>query len=339
MALCTVRLRRAAVMEAEYIDSKLACRTQADPATTRPRLSTYQVENLNKTYHRYEAAIENRLFRTLKHFQDLRKTESQGFENVEGAAPSRPRRCRRRRISNLESEISNRPVGASTPPSQTPEIQPDPTMAPLHYQTDLAPPPALRIPAPPDEGGSATFNDSTLLTHLTSEAPASASPINSVPTATGMDDSSEAAHHDSSLSEAASFAGRDAILASPINSTHLAPDEQSPIESAGPATPADSHQNLLTERFYTILNNMDLTHITEWIQDNPGRLLELMRLLDFQAHRSALRDKVRLEVTKLNDAIKASRPSALASTEVDEESTVKLMTAYFHAMNKYMGVG
>jgi hypothetical protein len=130
MALCMTRLNRAALLEADYIASRIDTRNQADPTGNRPRMATYQVENLNKTYHRYETAIQNKLFQTLKQFNDLRRTEFEGFGNVEGSAQSRPRRCRRRPVRTGQDASQE---ALRNTPHQNVESQPDPTKTPLHY--------------------------------------------------------------------------------------------------------------------------------------------------------------------------------------------------------------
>jgi hypothetical protein len=324
MALCMTRLNRAAFLEAEYIASRLAARgATPDPTGTQPQMTTYQVENLNKTYHRYETAIQNKLFQTLKQFNQLRQGDAEGFTPAEGAAPSRPRRCRRRPGYMTQKRPTEAP---ETPPGQVTANQPDPTITPLHYQTDSGrdSTDAVRHDASPFEPSES----------LPGRDPATAgSPFagaqNLNPTLESPVDSS-------------SLPGRDGMLPSPISLDPAPPVSPSTADSSPfnhSTSPTTGPCSILTSRLESLVNDMDLTNLKEWVQDNPGRLLEFLRLAGFQAYQAALSEKVRLEITKLNDAIKAAQPQAPGSlTEPSEEEVARGVTAYARAMAKCMGI-
>lgn len=82
IALCMARLKRADLLEAEFITEALHPQSKAHPPPTPPpegdpgrpaRLPQYKVYALGDTYQRYETAIENKLYRALNQLERLQR--------------------------------------------------------------------------------------------------------------------------------------------------------------------------------------------------------------------------------------------------------------------------
>src|SRR5947207_2668558 len=66
IALHMVRLGRAVILEARFVDDVLVPEENT-------RHTFFHVRTLNDHYQRYETAIENKLYRALQHLQNLQK--------------------------------------------------------------------------------------------------------------------------------------------------------------------------------------------------------------------------------------------------------------------------
>jgi hypothetical protein len=331
MALCMTRLNRAAVLEAQYVNSRVASQNPVDPAGTRPDLTTYQVENLNRTYHRYETAIQNKLFQTLKQFRDLRTTPLRALDDRESdpaRTTPRTRRCRRRPLPADHRHVSE--TAPSYPPQEIPQPLADPTIEPLHYQTDSAPGNDDPVSVEPSQIDSAprqiecTFPANVPPTPERDAPGEQFSPSVRARNADGRIGAAPASNSPSVPSSAEPF--------EPFADWDTGEDLHSDSAAAKPAVPScpapsvvNANQMLLASRFNALLQALDIAALKEWIQDDPGRLLELARLISIQSLETSRHDTFELKAREMRARLDgALRPRREFNGELTEEKRQRI---------------